>query len=69
MFGLGGGELMLILVVFILFFGSNKIPEIAKGLGKGMREFRDAANGIKEEIEKESEKIKEDLNSSTKELK
>lgn len=62
MFGIGGSELILILVVFLLFFGSNKIPEIAKGLGKGMREFKDAANGIKEEIEKESAKIKDDIN-------
>jgi sec-independent protein translocase protein TatA len=58
MFGMGGSELFLIIFVFLMFFGSNKIPEIAKGLGSGMRQFRDAANGIKDEIEKEAETIK-----------
>jgi len=68
MFGMGGSELMLIMVVFLLFFGANKIPEIARGLGKGIREFKDAASGIQDEIEKgansvkkETDKVSEDL--------
>lgn len=59
---LGGGELMLILLVVLLFFGANKIPELARGLGKGIREFKDAADGIQREIQKTAEPIKEDLN-------
>ena len=48
---IGGGELMLILVFVLIFFGANKIPELARGLGRGMREFREATNNIRAEIE------------------
>lgn len=54
MFGLGTGEFILIGVLILILFGANKIPEFARGLGKGIREFKDAAAGVKEEIEKES---------------
>ncbi len=47
----GGGEMMVILFFFIIFFGAKKIPEIARGLGKGIREFKDASAGIKKELE------------------
>lgn len=50
-FNLGGGELMLVFLVVLLFFGSNKIPELARGLGKGIREFKNAASGVQREIE------------------
>ena len=40
---IGGSELMLIMVVILIFFGANKIPELARGLGKGIREFKDAS--------------------------
>jgi sec-independent protein translocase protein TatA len=43
-FGLGGPEMLLIMAVILVFFGGSKIPELAKGLGKGIREFKDAAN-------------------------
>ncbi len=43
-FNLGGSEIMLILLVVLLLFGSSKIPELARGLGKGIREFTDATN-------------------------
>jgi len=58
--GIGTGELLLIVFVFLLFFGSKKIPDLAKGLGKSMREFKDAAGGIQREIQKEADKIKDD---------
>ncbi|MEW6468093.1 MAG: twin-arginine translocase TatA/TatE family subunit [Bacteroidota bacterium] len=69
MFGLGGSELILILIVFLLFFGSNKIPEIARGLGKGIREFKDAASGIKEEIEKGANTVKDETSKISADLK
>lgn len=47
---MGGGEIFVILLVVLLFFGSKRIPELAKGLGKGMREFKDAMNGIEREV-------------------
>lgn len=48
--GLGGGEVVLILLVFILFFGAKSIPGIARGLGKGIREFKNATGAIQREI-------------------
>ncbi|MEQ9285341.1 MAG: twin-arginine translocase TatA/TatE family subunit [Cyclobacteriaceae bacterium] len=53
----GGWELVIIVLVIILLFGAKKIPELAKGLGKGIREFKDATKDIKNEID---EGIKED---------
>ena len=50
---IGGPELLLILIVVFLFFGVKKLPEIAKGLGQGIREFRKAVRDIHEEVDKE----------------
>ena len=56
MFGnLGTGEIILILLIVLIFFGAKKIPELAQGLGKGLREFRKAARDIQEDIEKPDE--------------
>lgn len=46
-----GGELLVIGIFIIIFFGAKKIPEIARGLGKGIREFKDAAREVKKEID------------------
>jgi sec-independent protein translocase protein TatA len=46
-----GGEWITILLVVIVFFGGKKIPELARGIGKGIREFNDAKEGVKSEIE------------------
>lgn len=54
-----GGEWITILIVVIVLFGGKKIPELARGIGKGIREFNDAKEGVKSEIEtgiKEKEK-------------
>ena len=48
---LGAGEITLILAIVLIFFGAKKIPELARGLGKGIREFKDATKEIKNEIE------------------
>lgn len=58
---LGGGEIFVILLVVLLFFGSKGIPQVAKGLGRGMREFRDAMNGIEREIKQETNKIDDEV--------
>jgi sec-independent protein translocase protein TatA len=49
--GLGGWEILLILMVLLIFFGAKKIPELAKGLGKGIKEFKNATKEIQDEIE------------------
>ena len=47
----GGDQWIWILLAVVVLFGGKKIPELAKGIGKGMREFNDAKSGIKSEIE------------------
>ena len=47
---MGGSEIVLILGVVLLLFGGKKLPELARGLGKGIREFKDASDGVKREI-------------------
>ncbi len=49
--GLGAPEIILILVILLLLFGGKKIPELARGLGKGIKEFKDASKGLDEENE------------------
>ena len=44
-FGLGGSEMIIILIIILLLFGGKKIPELMKGLGKGVKEFKDASKG------------------------
>ena len=50
MFGLGTGEILIILFIILLLFGAKKLPELAKGLGKGVNEFKKASDNIKEEV-------------------
>ena len=47
----GGSEWIFIILAIVLLFGGKKIPELMKGIGKGMREFRDAKDNVKSEIE------------------
>jgi sec-independent protein translocase protein TatA len=46
----GWGEMLVIVLFILIFFGAKKIPEIARGMGKGIREFKDATKEIKNEI-------------------
>lgn len=58
--GVGGGEILVILVVILLFFGSKGIPNVARGLGRGIREFKDAAQGIQDDIQKSVKEVKDE---------
>lgn len=55
---LGTNEIIIILVVVLLLFGGKKIPELMRGLGKGVREFNDAKNNVKKEIEDNTQDVK-----------
>lgn len=59
MFGIGMSEVLLIALVVLLFFGGAKIPELMKGLGKGVRSFKDGMNGMDVDAEKKAEKKEE----------
>lgn len=58
---ISGAEIFIILVVVLVLFGAKKIPDIAKGLGKGMREFRKATDDIKKELSDSSSDIINDI--------
>lgn len=60
-FDISGGEIVVVLMFVLIFFGSKKIPEMARGLGKGMREIKDATDSIKREIQQESNKMRDEL--------
>jgi sec-independent protein translocase protein TatA len=49
--GLGGPEILVIVLVLVLLFGAKKIPELARGMGRGIREFKDATKEIKNELD------------------
>jgi sec-independent protein translocase protein TatA len=53
---ISGPEIFVILLIVVMLFGSDKLPEIARGLGKGMRQIKDATNDIKQEIKASAEK-------------
>lgn len=53
---ISGAEIAFIMFILVMVFGADKIPEIARGLGKGMRTLRNASNDIKSEIQKSAEK-------------
>jgi TatA/E family protein of Tat protein translocase len=59
MFGMGTQEILLILLFVLIFFGAKKIPELAQGLGKGIREFRKATREVQDDIEKETKQLNE----------
>jgi len=55
MFGLGIQELVIIFVIIMVLFGAKKLPEMGKGLGKGIREFKNATNQLNDDDENEKE--------------
>lgn len=52
LFNLGAGEVVVIALIVLLLFGGRKIPELMKGIGKGVRSFKEGMNDIEKEIEK-----------------
>lgn len=56
--GIGGWEVFLIVLLVVILFGAKRIPELARGMGKGIREFKDATRDVKDEIDKEVNEIK-----------
>jgi len=66
---LGGGEIVLILFVILLLFGGKGIPNIAKTLGKAVREFKDATAGIQKDIQQSTGGITEQVNEQIQEVK
>ena len=59
MFGIGTQEIIFIVLIVLLFFGGKKIPELMKGLGKGVRSFKEGMNGTDIETEKKKDEMKE----------
>lgn len=73
---IGGTELIFILFIVVMVFGADKIPEIARGLGKGMRTLKDATNDIKHEVTKSAKEndiidteVTQDINSEINKVK
>ena len=65
MFGIGGGELVFIMFVALMLFGSDKIPDIARTMGKAMAQLKNATNDIKSEIQRGAESNDIDIKSLT----
>lgn len=61
---LGTNEIIIILIIVLLLFGGRKIPELMRGLGKGVREFNDAKSNVKKEIEDSTNDVKNATNSN-----
>ena len=59
---ISGGEIVLVILLALLFFGAKAIPDIAKTLGKGMREFKKATNEIQREINEYSSDLRKEVN-------
>lgn len=67
--GIGGSEIILILLFVLIFFGADKIPEFARALGKGMREFKKATDEIKSEINNSTGEIRKEMENFKDEVK
>ena len=66
---IGGPEILIIMLVVVMLFGSKKIPEIARALGKGIREMKDASNDIRREIRSSANPVNEEAQKVEKDLK
>ncbi len=62
---IGGPELIIIAIIILVLFGGRKIPELMRGLGKGVKEFKDASTETRETIKKEHEDLKNAVNGNS----
>ena len=63
----GGWEMVVIALVILLLFGAKKLPELARGLGQGIREFKGAVNGAKDELKEAQDSMESEENTKDKE--
>lgn len=61
LFDVSGGEFLVIILVALVFFGSKNIPDLMRGLGRGYREFKNAANSIKDELTKDTDDVRKQI--------
>ena len=66
---ISGGEILIILIIIVVLFGSKRLPEIARGVGKGIQEFKKAADDIKREIREENIDVVKDVKKFKEEIK
>ena len=68
-FGIGPFEILLILIIGLLIFGPDKLPQIGRDLGRTIRSFKKATTDLSAEVSREMEKEKKEINSDTKQIK
>ena len=68
-FGIGPFEILLILIIGLLIFGPDKLPQIGRDLGRTIRSFKKATTNLSAEVSREMEKEKKEINSDTKQIK
>ncbi len=66
---LGGGEIMMIFFLILLLFGAKRIPEFARGMGKGLRQLRNATDEIQSDIQRSVNEVKKDVDTNRQERK
>ena len=65
---ISGGELILVFIVFLMLFGSKNIPDVARSLGKAMRQFKEATGEIQRDIEQSSRQLKNQIEAETRDI-
>lgn len=61
LFDISGGEILVVILFVLIFFGSKNIPELMRGLGRGIREFKHATQSIQREIQESADKVKSEI--------
>ncbi|MEO1022538.1 MAG: twin-arginine translocase TatA/TatE family subunit [Bacteroidota bacterium] len=64
--GIGATEILIVFLIILVLFGAKRIPELARGLGQGMKEFRQASKDIKKELDDANQDINSDMESDEK---